>query len=92
MASRVIAVQAEDQHYDSLDGKQLVEGLKLYIKWPSGGVQQVSVEIRTVIVGTLRDSQVVEVPYHKAYFRIGAPGIEACLPLLGFVAQRACAT
>ena len=89
MASRVTIVQNEDLHYDSLDGKPLSDGETLYIKWPSGGIQQVTVEIHHVTIGSLRNGEVVEIPCHKACFAMRCTGSEARIYLRGFEAQRA---
>jgi hypothetical protein len=90
MASRIVLEQAADGHYDSLNGRRLKDGDRLHIKWPSGIIQpNVTVCIHAVVVGTLVNGEVVELPCHKAYFRLLATGSEAPIYLRGFEATKA---
>ena len=71
-----------------MDGKPLTEGERVHIRWPHGTLTRVEIRVQTVFHGSLRDGQVVEVAYHKAYTRLAVGGDEAKLYLAGFVAQR----
>lgn len=85
-----IVTQHSDGYFDSLEGRRLDEGDPIYIKWSSGLVQKVEVQIERFMHGASRDGQVVEVECCKAFTTIAvAGGGEARIYLAGFEAQRA---
>lgn len=90
MASTVQAIRSPDGGYhDSLDGTRLKPDERLIIRWPSGSIQVVLVEIVTTYLGVTHGDETISVPCGKAYAKVLVfGGTAARFPLLGFRAQR----
>jgi|WetSurMetagenome_2_1015567.scaffolds.fasta_scaffold1730009_1 hypothetical protein len=84
-----IAARIENGYFDCLDKVDLKQGDLLFIRWPAGSVEKVTVQLELATRGELVDGQVVEVPCHKAFILVPVFGGVAKVYLLGFEAQRA---
>lgn len=86
--SSIVPLPTNNGQHDSLDGVPLKDGETLYIKWPTGSVQEIVVALDRVYRGGTEDGQGISIECLKAYIKLPVFGAVAKVYLAGFEAQR----